>query len=154
MVDLRNKDDVEQFLMDRLKHHENESRKIRAALASYRNQEPQTQHQLNQIQKRQTKQRGSRKAKWANNIDMLFENTDEWLSTDEVRGKLFEMGMQEATEQKNRQLVYNTLLRRAKNGILERNSDGKYRSKRKHHDTNIGTSGSRVIRMLDEHGQE
>ena len=69
---------------------------------------------------------------WAAAIDALFESTDEWLDLQQIRNKLAENGLPGAIEDKNRNTVYSTLIRKAtKTKTLEKSEDGKYRRRQK-----------------------
>lgn len=68
---------------------------------------------------------------WAAKIDELFDSTDEWMTLEEVREKLAEMGIPEALEKDYRNTVYSTLHRKAtkKGGTLDKDEDGRYRKR-------------------------
>jgi hypothetical protein len=67
---------------------------------------------------------------WAAKIDEIFNNTDEWLTLEEVRQRLSEMGLTEAIEKEYRNTVYSTLHRKAtQTKVLEKDEDGRYRKK-------------------------
>lgn len=68
---------------------------------------------------------------WAQKIDELFESTDEWLTLDEVRNRLAEMGLPEALEKDHRNTVYSTLHRKSKTTkTLEKDDEGRYRGRK------------------------
>jgi hypothetical protein len=65
---------------------------------------------------------------WAAKIDKLFESTDDWLTLDDVRDRLAEMGLPEALEKDHRNTVYSTLHRKVtKTKTLEKDENGRYR---------------------------
>lgn len=67
---------------------------------------------------------------WASKIDEIFNKTDEWLTLEEVRQRLSEMGLTEAIEQEYRNTVYSTLHRKAtKTKVLEKDEEGRYRKR-------------------------
>ena len=69
---------------------------------------------------------------WAASIENLFDQTSEWLDLQQIRDKLAENGLPEALDDKNRNTIYSTLIRKVnKTKTLEKDEKGRYRRRQK-----------------------